>query len=276
VAAVTPATKMWTPIGGIESGCNPVTGNAISNCPVGAGGGFAVNPTMNTMPDANFVLRAEQPWGHVQAGFVLSRQTLNDGRFINQNFVGYGGGLSGNWRPNWFGFSSKDNFGFNSFAGTGLGHYADPSGGGEPGTSNGLQSNFGAVGVACTVSTGVGCYGNGAAGPTGNTLQNAALVRTGTVPQYGAEFNYQHWWWPNLRSTVSVGWQTNEMNLDLLGANPTTLGFNQAFWTNHVNLIYSPVSFIDTGFETFFGERLTLLHQRGQIFLLDYSFKVKF
>jgi hypothetical protein len=273
VAAVTPATKMWTPVGGIETGCNPVTGNAISNCPVVP---LAVNPTNHTVPDANFVLRAEQPWGHVQAGFVLERETLDDGQFLNQNFIGYGGGLSGNWRPNWFGFSSKDNFGFNSFAGSGLGHYADPSGGGEPGTSNGLQSNFGLVGVACNTATGVGCYGNTAAGPTGNSATNAALVRTSTVPQQGVEFNYQHWWLPNLRSTVSVGWQYNAMNINLLGRNATTLGFNKSFWTNHVNLIYSPVSFIDTGFETFFGERLTLLNQRAQIFLLDYSFKVKF
>lgn len=228
------------------------------------------------MPDANFVIRAEQPWGHVQGGFVLERETLNDGRFLHQNLMGFGGGVSGNWRPDWFGFSSKDNFGFNSFAGEGLGHYGNPSGGGEPGTSNGLQSNFGLVGRACSLSTGVGCYGNAAAGTTGNTVTNAALVSTSTIPQRGFEFNYQHWWLANLRSTVSIGWQNNEYNLNLLGRNAATLNYNRYLTTNHVNLIWSPVSFVDTGFESFFGRRQTVLEQRGQIWVLDYSFKVKF
>ncbi len=175
VAAVTPETIVATPIGGLTTSCNPATGfSGISNCPTGSPGGFAVNPTKHNLPDANFVLRAEQPWGHVQAGAVLERLSLDDGRFLHQNFVGYGGGVSGNWRPNWFGFSSKDNFGFNSFAGDGLGHYANPSGGGEPGTSNGMQSNFGLVGTACSLSTGAGCYGNAFPGNTGNTVTNAA------------------------------------------------------------------------------------------------------
>ncbi|HXZ25160.1 MAG TPA: DcaP family trimeric outer membrane transporter, partial [Nitrospiria bacterium] len=277
VAAVTPANIVATPIGGITDGCNPATGlSGISNCPAGSNGGFAINPAKTTMPDANFVFRAEQPWGHVQAGFVLQRLTWQDGALINQNFIGYGGGLSWNWRPNWFGFSSKDNFGFNSFAGDGLGHYANPSGGGEPGTSNGLQTNWGLVGVACNTGTGVGCYGNTLGGAAAVTPQNAALVRTSTIPQRGVEINYQHWWAPNWRSTVSAGWQNNEYNLVLLGRNSNTLNYNRYLTTAHANIIWSPVSFIDTGFEYFFGERQTVLNQRGQINLLDYSFKVKF
>jgi Porin subfamily len=275
VAAVTPAIELATPIGGLGTGCNPQTGlTGISNCPAGAPGGFAVNPTINNLPDANFVFRAEQPWGHVQAGAVLARESLNDGAFLRQNFTGYGGGLSGNVRPNWFGFSSKDNFGFNSYGGSGLGHYANPSGGGEPTTSNGLETNFGLVGVACNLSTGVGCYGNGAGG--GNTQTNAALVRTNTVPQFGVEGNYQHWWNPNLRSTISGGWQANEYSLNLLGRNAQTLAYNRFLTTFHLNIIWSPVSFIDTGFETFLGQRQTVLNQRAHVALLDYSFKVKF
>ena len=80
----------------------------------------------------------------------------------------------------------------------------------------------------------------------------------------------------NLRSTASGGWQNNEYNLNLLGRNAATLNYNKSFWTFHANIIWSPVSFVDTGFETFLGERLTVLNQRGQIALLDYSFKVKF
>jgi hypothetical protein len=282
VAAVTPATLLWTPVAGVATGCNPqttsTTANAgISNCPAGIEN-LAINPTKSQLPDGNFVLRAEQPWGHVQAGAVVQRNTINDGAFLDQNFVGYGGGVSGNVRPNFpFPyFSSKDNFGFNVFAGDGLGHYANPSGGGEPTTSNGLQSNFGLVGVACNATTGIGCYGNAAGGPTATTPGNAALVRTSTVPQEGFELNYQHWWLPNVRSTVTVGWQANWMNIGILGRNTETLNYNKEFWTSHANLLWSPVSFIDTGIEYFYGQRLTLLNQRANLQVVDYAFKVKF
>ncbi len=221
-------------------------------------------------------MRAEQPWGHVQGGLVLQRMTLQDGAFINQNFVRFGGGVSGNWRPDWFGFSSKDNFGFNFFAGNGLGHDSNPSGGSEPTTDNALQTNWGLVGIACNPATGVGCYGNAAGGPTATTLANAALVRSSTIPSWGVEFNYQHWWLPNLRSTITFGTQTNDYDLNLLGRNSVTLNYNKFFVTDHLNIIWSPVSFVDTGFELFYGQRLTLLQQRGHIFTGDYSFKVKF
>jgi hypothetical protein len=263
-AAVTPATSVWTPLGGLDTGCNPATGlTGVSNCPAGSPGGFAVNPTKTNLPDANFVLKATQPWGHVQASLVVQRLTLQDGRFLNQNFVGYGGDLSGNIKPNWFGFSSKDNLGWEFWAGDGLGRYAAPPGGAEPTTSNALQSNFGLVGISCLPSTGVGCYGNAAAGPTGNTATNAALVRTSTVTAYGGQANYQHWWRPNLRSTVSGGVQTNVFDSSILPFNTVTLNFNKTLVTAHANIIWSPVSFIDTGFEYVFGQRLTYLHQRG-------------
>jgi hypothetical protein len=267
-----------TPIGGLETASNPATGfSGISNTPTGTNGGFAVNPTKNNLPEAQFVLRSNQPWGHVQGGLALLRESLQDGQFLSQNFLGYGGGISGSWRPNWFGFSSKDNFGFNSFAGTGLGHDANPSGGAEPGTTNGLQSNFGLVGIACNLTTGAGCYGNALGALTGGATQtNAALVRSGTIGQRGVEFNYQHWWLPNLRSTATVGWQNNDYNLNLLGRNSTTLNANKQLWTSHANIIWSPVSFVDTGLEFFYGQRLTVLQQRGHVTTLDYAFKVKF
>jgi hypothetical protein len=274
-AAVTPATLIATPIGGISNGCNPGTGlTGQSTCVAGSPGGFAVQPGKSNLPDANFVLRAEQPWGHVQGGFVLQRETLQDGAFVNQNFAGFGGGVSGSVRPNWFGFSSKDNFGFNLYAGNGLGHYANPPGNGEPTTTQGLETNWGLVGTACVLSTGVGCYGNSAGG--GNTLTNARLVSTSTVPQQGFEVNYQHWWLDNLRSTASGGWQGQWFSLNLLGRNAVTLSYNKELWTAHANIIWSPISFIDTGFEYSFGERLTLLNQRGMMNVVDYSFKVKF
>ncbi|MBV8736856.1 MAG: porin [Alphaproteobacteria bacterium] len=303
--AVTPESSFWTPIGGFTDSCNPATGSnpspvgvnippnppvgistssGISNCPPGVPGGLAINPMKSNLPEGQFTLRAEQPWGHVQGSFVVHRLTLQDGAFLNQNFAGYGGGVSGNMRPNWFGFSSKDNFGFNGWAGTGLGHDANPPGGTEPTTANALQSNFGLVGAFCNRATGAGCYGNSNANlgttansPTaGNTLPNSRLVRTSTVGSWGTEFNYQHWWLDTLRSTLSFGIQMYNLDGNLLGHNATTLTYNRIMAGGHANLIWSPVSFIDTGFETFLAQRTTLLHQRGQLVLLDYSIRVKF
>jgi Porin subfamily len=287
LAGVTPMTGFYGPLGAIYDDCDVETNGsgAETNC---AANDYPINPNKTTLPDLNVVFRNEQPWGHVQLGFVAQRLTLNDGAYLNQNFLGYGGGVSGSVKPDWFGWS-KDNFGFDFYAGPGLGHYADPSGATEPFTVNPLATNWGLVGTACNVSTGTGCYGNAAGTDTGAvTAANAALVRTATVLQYGAEGNYQHWWTPNLRSTVSGGFQTQNIPTDLVtvapsnipfdmvSSNANALQYNKVLITAHLNLIWSPVSFIDTGFEFVWGHRLTILGGTASMDVLDYAFKVKF
>jgi hypothetical protein len=173
--------------------------------------------------------------------------------------------------------------------GPGLGHYFNPSGGGEPTTDNALATNFGLVGTACNVLTGVGCYGNAASVNSETvTAANAALVRTQTVLQYGAEANYQHWWTPNLRSTISSGFQTQDIPTSLVytsgpniisntfGPNANALAYNKTLITAHLNIIWSPVSFIDTGLEFTWGHRLTVLGATASLDTVDYAFKVKF
>ena len=55
------------------------------------------NPSQDIMP--NFVARwrIEQPWGHIQAGLSTVHYALNDGMFLNKQYQGYGGALSGNF-----------------------------------------------------------------------------------------------------------------------------------------------------------------------------------
>jgi Porin subfamily len=300
VAAVEPMSGGFTPIGAIyDDAVSTGTSGGISITPAATNGGFAVDPFKSTMPDANFVLRNNQPWGHVQAGFILARETLDDGAFLNQNFLGYGGGLSGNVKPNWFGWS-KDNFGFNFYAGQGLGHYANPPGNGESTTVNPLATNWGAVGTSCnlTLSSDNGCYGNEEGGSAAETKANAALVDTQTFLSYGAEGNYQHWWTDNLRTTVSGGFQTADIPTSLVTAtgqtfpapfsattgvpngatnpNSNALTYNKTLLTAHANIIWSPVAFIDTGFEFSWGHRLTILGAQASMDVVDYSFRVKF
>jgi Porin subfamily len=289
VAGVTPNVAVMTPIGPIQTDAFG-TGLVGTYDSPGSPGGFAINPTKTSLPDLNLVLRYEQPWGHAQIGLVAQRFTLQDGAFLNQNFLGYGGGISASVKPDWFGWA-KDNFGMDFYMGPGLGHYANPPGGGEPTTQNGLETNWGLVGVACDVFTGVGCYGNNAdKSPATVNAANAALVRSQTVLQYGAEGNYQHWWTPNLRSTISAGFQTQDINTGLLLASGpdvvtlssantqafNVLNYNRTLITAHLNLLWSPVSFITTGFEFVWGHRLTALGATASEDVLDYAFKVKF
>jgi Porin subfamily len=290
LAAVTPETSFYGPIGATNDDA-VVPQLAGTYDPTGAGGqNYAIDPNKTTIPDINLVLRNNQPWGHVQLGLVGQRLNLNDGAFLNQAFFGYGGGISGSVKPNWFGFP-KDNFGFDFYMGPSLGHYANPSGSGEPTTVNALATNWGMVGVACNPLTGVGCYGNADGTSASVTAANAKLVRTSTVLQYGAEANYQHWWASNLRSTVSAGFQTQEIPTSLvatiphgipgtyfdnLPVNGNALQYNRTLITAHANILWSPVSFIDTGFEFVWGHRLTLLGATASEDVVDYAFKVKF
>jgi hypothetical protein len=288
LAAVTPSTSFYGPIGGLSNDAVAPQIAATYDSPGAGGFLYATNPNKTTMPDINLVFRNEQPWGHVQVGLVGQRLTLNDGAFLNQNFFGYGGGVSTSVKPDWFGWT-KDNFGADFYMGPGLGHYADPSGASEPTTVNALATNFGLVGTGCNVLTGAGCYGNAAGTATGGVnAKNASLVRTSTFLQFGAEANYQHWWSPNLRSTVSAGFQTQEIPTSIVvtsgpdivtnqfASNANALQYNKTLITAHINLIWSPVSFISTGFEFVWGHRLTLLGATGTEDVLDYAFKVKF
>jgi hypothetical protein len=151
-----------------------------------------------------------------------------------------------------------------------------------------LATDWGLVGTANDVSTGVGCYGKAAGGSSSVTAANAALVRTQTVLQYGAEGDYQHWWTGRLRSTVEAGFQTQEIPtslvtvapsnvpLDMVSSNANALQYNKVLVTAHANLLCSPVSFVDTGFEFMWGHRLTILGATASQDVLDYAFKVKF
>ena len=67
--------------------------------------------------------RINNPWGHMQVGVVVRTDTLNDGQYLDQTFVGYGGTISGDVHP----FSGtpgplgKDDLGFGFGAGIELG-----------------------------------------------------------------------------------------------------------------------------------------------------------
>jgi hypothetical protein len=265
VSAETPETDIFTPAGKItsDSGNQVVnttaglvpTSNGGTNCVANgilvinpSGCTLASNPTKASAPDVTFATYWAQPWGHVDARFVV-RPTLDivDGKYVDQRFVGYGGGLSGDVKPGWFGYA-KDDFQWQFTVGNGLGRYIND------GTNAGLVTNYLVT-------------------PTSPAA--AAAVITQTTQEVGATVGYQHFWVPNLRSTIAYGIEEDNINSQLIGPVEATVA-NKQLMTAHGNLIWSPVAFIDCGVEYMWGRRKVVANIYGQQQALIGKFRVKF
>ncbi|HVB17135.1 MAG TPA: hypothetical protein VNF04_11410, partial [Stellaceae bacterium] len=260
VYLVQPYTQIATPLGGFsdESGAN-----GAGSLPITAGSpSFLSNIGKTPMPDVALVVNWEQPWGHFQLHGVLRDEELKDGLFISRNYIGYGGGFSGDVKPQWLGWM-KDRIGFQAYGGEGLGHWNNPPGAGANTLFQAIATNYGTHGL----------YGNG--GPTSAT--GASAIVATTVTSWGGEVNYQHWWTPTLRSSLTYGIGHQDLPMALLKGGPGTGAYNKEIETAHANLIWSPVPFIDTGFEYIYDRRLTAMNVRGSDgHILDFDFKVKF
>jgi hypothetical protein len=276
VSLETPQTDVLTPGGKLTSDTNlaqnPVqqtlansfTNGCIANGTISAGTvnfatlqpGFkntstcadTFNFTKARAPDITFASYWSQPWGHVDFRLVgRPGLTVNDGRFVDRDFFGYGGGISGDVKPGWFGWR-KDDFTWQFTIGNGIGRYLNES------DDAALATNM------TVVSTSKAAAGN-------------IIVKT--IPEFGASVGYQHWWWPNLRSNVSFGWSQEAIPSNLVGP-LESLTANKHVVTAHVNLIWSPVAFIDTGIEYMWGQRLVLANIRGTEQALIGKVAVKF
>ena len=141
---------------------------------------LAFNPTKSSAPDVTFASYWSQPWGHVDfRGVVRPTLTVNDGRFIDRRFVGYGGGISGDVKPGWFGWA-KDDFQFQFTVGNGIGRYMNDS------NNAALATNYLVVPA---------------------TAAAAANILVKPICRVRLSLGYQHWWLPNLRSTVVYGYR---------------------------------------------------------------------
>src|SRR5215471_17394972 len=145
--------------------------NNITNACLGNAAFF--NPAQNLAP--NFVARwrIEQPWGHIQVGAQTILYTLNDGMFLNKQYLGYGGAISGNFFT-W----GKDNLTWSIGGGDGLGD----------GISNniGVATNFGGAlnGQAVNATDSRSNF-------TTNRMVYDAAVRAPTIISAGAKVGYQ-------------------------------------------------------------------------------------
>jgi len=193
---------------------------------------------------------------------VVRWLSINDGRFINRDYLGWGSGIGADVKPGWFGWV-KDDIAFNFQGGDGVGYYISDVGGA-------LSTNY-------------------MFAPA--TAAQAATVRARTNWAFGGHGSYQHWWTDNLRSTVDYSIVHTDVSSTLTGAQRvpgTAAGAPASFVTGqnnasnkeiqsvHVNLIWSPVAFVDMGVEYMWGKRKVVSNITGESNSLQAVMRVKF
>jgi len=261
MAACSPLT---TPAIGGATGTATIGGTTVASNITNAclGNAAFFNPSQDLAP--NFVARwrIEQPWGHIQVGGQTILYTLNDGMFLNKQYLGYGGAISGNFFT-W----GKDNLTWSVGGGDGLGD----------GISNniGVATNFGGrLGGQAVNATDSRSFFS-----TNRALYDS-LVSATTIVSWGAKIGYQHWWTPTLRSTIDFSVNHSDVPGSLtqaaVGGSTGAAASNKELSLSHVNLIWSPVAFVDVGVEGAWGHRVVVSNVKGDAWTLQSSLKFRF
>jgi hypothetical protein len=263
ISAESPHTEAVTPAGlittdtsvtALPGGPGPITSATTTGCVANGvtistttGCTLSGNPTKNTAPDMTFASYWSQPWGHIDFRAVLRNLDFEDGRLISKQYIGYGGGVSGDLKPGWFGWE-KDDITWQFNLGTGIGRYIYDN------TDAALATNYLAT-------------------PTTAAAANNVLVRP--ITEFGATAGYQHFWRPDLRSTVAYGYAYYDIPSQLIGPTQAIVS-NKQLMTVHANVIWSPVAFIDAGLEFLWGQRQVVANIKGSEETLIGKFRVKF
>ena len=210
---------------------------------------LSCNPTKSSAPDITFASYWSQPWGHVDfRGLVRPTLTLNDGKFVDRTFVGGGGGISGDVKPGWFGWE-KDDFQFQFSVGNGIGRYIN-------------ESNNAALATNYPLASGHR--------RRSSKHPSQADIRIRLCPWLPALLAAQFAIHCGLR--LRLYWLSN----DMIGPTQGVVS-NRVLQTAHINLIWSPVAFIDAGVEYFWGQRQTASNNiKGDEQTLIGKFRVKF
>jgi hypothetical protein len=254
--AITPAGLVTTDTNtaALPAGPGPVTSATTTGCVANgvvisstAGCTLSGNPAKNTAPDVTLASYWAQPWGHVDFRFVLRNLDFQDGHLISKQFIGYGGGISGDVKPGWFGWE-KDDFVWQFTVGEGIGRSVYDN------TNASLATNY-------------------LTAPATAAAARNILVRP--ISEFGAAAGYQHFWRPDLRSTAAFGYAYYDTPSQLIGPTQSIVS-NKELMTAHVNLIWSPVAFIDAGLEFLWGQRRVVANIRGAEETLISKFRVKF
>ena len=121
---------------------------------------------------------------------------------------------------------------------------------------------------------GIGRYSNDN-GLVADVAVNNAANRLENLKIWDADVGYQHWWTDELRSTVN-GSYIRISNPQSIFTPAAFAVQNNAMWTLHVNLVWSPVPQVDTGIEWIRENRTTENGQSGDANRVQVSTKFKF
>jgi hypothetical protein len=229
------------------------TTNITNSC---LGNAAFFNPSQDIAPTLVARWRIEQPWGHIQAGVTSVVFALNDGEFLNKTYIGYGGALSGNFFT-W----GKDNLTWSAAGGDGIGD--------QIANNQGVATNFGGalVGQAFNATDSRSFF------TTNRALYDAGVLAS-TITSFSAKVGYQHWWTPEMRSTID--YSINHQDVPAFIQASGRLANNKELSVAHANLIWSPVAFVDLGLEGAWGHRVTVANQKGDAWTLQTSMKFRF
>jgi porin-like protein/outer membrane DcaP-like protein len=268
VSAEQPTSSVLTPAGILSSDSNvgalpggpgaPTIGTICNGVPCTGAGTGATDPGVTFAPVLTAASYWAQPWGHVDFAALLNPLRYNDGRFVDRTYLGYGGHIAGDVKPGWFGWQ-KDDILFSFVAGEGIGNYTS---GGEA-TMIPMATNF-TVTTACATPQ-PGCAGGLA----------ASNVIFKPVFGYSANGGYQHWWTPNLRSTIAAGVAHQDIDSQLIGPSQA-ITQNKELWSAFVNLVWNPVAFVTTGIQYAYGKRIVVSNAKGNENVLIGKFRVAF
>jgi hypothetical protein len=178
---------------------------------------------------------------------------------VNRSWLGYGGAISGNFFT-W----GKDNLTWGAVAGEGIGNYIASMGSGA------VATNFGGA-LAGQAFNGM----DSRSFFTTNRQLYDSQVSGSPITTFGARIGYQHWWTPELRSTVDFSMEHADASSFYLQASGRA-AINKELDLAHANLIWSPVAFVDLGVEGAWGHRVTVSNLRGDAWTMQTSLKFRF
>src|SRR5262249_7578524 len=115
--------------------------------------------------------------------------------------------------------------------------------------------------------------GNGST--VGTTRASARNILAKPVRAFGSTIGYLHRWTPNLRSTISAGIDHRDINTTVLPASARA-SFDKELVSAHLNLVWSPVAFVDVGVEYVWIHRVVVANFKGDVNALVSKFAIRF
>jgi hypothetical protein len=259
IPGIAACSALTTPtITGAATGSATIGGTTVANNITNAclGNAAFFNPSQDIAPTFVARWRIEQPWGHIQAGASAVTYTLNDGMFLNKSYIGYGGSLSGNFFT-W----GKDNLTWGVAGGDGLGD--------QVANNVGVATNFGGA----LTGQAVNATDSRSTFTTNRALYDASVLAT-TIVSWSGRVGYQHWWTPELRSTIDFSVNHNDIPAFVQASGRAAN--NKELNLAHANLIWSPVAFVDVGIEGAWGHRVVVSNLKGDAWTMQSSLKFRF